>query len=41
VDQGPWHAMTGCFGMAKIVPPKTFNKVLARSHITTTGLAAA
>ena len=33
--------MTGGFGMARLVPPKTFNEVLARSHIATTGLAAA
>jgi hypothetical protein len=41
VDQSPRHAMSGGFGMAQIVPPKTFNEVLARSQIATTGLAAA
>ncbi len=29
VEQSPRHAMTGGFGMAQIVPPKTFIEVLA------------
>ena len=32
--------MTGGFGMAQIVPPKTFREVLARPHIAATSLTA-